>query len=718
MKLGISFFKKIFFLFLFLFPTIVLSSIDDYFPASPFPSPSNYGETGLLNMPNARLMNEGSLRFGISSSYPLEYTTIVASPFDWLEASYRYTEIENRLYSDTPAFSGNQSFKDKAFDLKIRIFKEKGFMPSIAVGLRDIAGTGVFSSEYLAMSKRLGRLDVTAGIGWGYLGLEGNIQNPLLSLHDSFKFRDSQVGQGGKFNLKDFYSGDRAALFFGLEYPFLKRGLSLKLEYDTTNPELDFPGRIPLNSESKLNMGLVYSAGNWLDISISLERGLQPRISFFLKGAYGERNIVSKNDKPLNVASLNEQQKEKISKNKDLLYRSLNLSLKEERLYLQAATLKEDKLEIVIAQDRFRSQPRALGRSIRIASSLTPDSINKIKAVAMNGDLEIGSIEVNKEEFKKGDKGRISVSEVLQVSLFEPPEVPAHHKRAEFQPTVRWPEIFWKMQPALNYQIGGPEAFFLGQLWWRTDVNMKIRRNLSLYTSLGVDIYNNFDKFNNPSASEIPHVRSDIQEYLSEGQNNISRFKFEYLWSPYKDIYTRFDAGMLENMFGGYGGEILYRPFDHNYAVGLTLHNVRQREYRQRFGFRDYKTTTGHLTFYNDWPKNISSSISVGKYLAGDSGVTLDLSRGFKTGFRVGVFATKTNLSAEEFGEGSFDKGFYFSIPTDVFYSYYQTGNIPFGLHPLTKDGGAKLLVNNSLYALLGETNKSSFIRDWFDIFD
>ena len=394
------------------------------------------------------------------------------------------------------------------------------------------------------------------------------------------------------------------------------------------------------------------------------------------------------------------------------------MSLKEERLYLQAATLKEDKLEIVIAQDRFRSQPRALGRSIRIASSLTPDSINKIKAVAMNGDLEIGSIEVNKEEFKKGDKGRISVSEVLQVSLFEPPEVPAHHKRAEFQPTVRWPEIFWKMQPALNYQIGGPEAFFLGQLWWRTDVNMKIRRNLSLYTSLGVDIYNNFDKFNNPSASEIPHVRSDIQEYLSEGQNNISRFKFEYLWSPYKDIYTRFDAGMLENMFGGYGGEILYRPFDHNYAVGLTLHNVRQREYRQRFGFRDYKTTTGHLTFYNDWPKNISSSISVGKYLAGDSGVTLDLSRGFKTGFRVGVFATKTNLSAEEFGEGSFDKGFYFSIPTDVFYSYYQTGNIPFGLHPLTKDGGAKLLVNNSLYALLGETNKSSFIRDWFDIFD
>ena len=44
--------------------------------------------------------------------------------------------------------------------------------------------------------------------------------------------------------------------------------------------------------------------------------------------------------------------------------------------------------------------------------------------------------------------------------------------------------------------------------------------------------------------------------------------------------------------------------------------------------------------------------------LAGDKGVTLDLSRRFKSGFTMGVFATKTNLSAEEFGEGSFDKGF------------------------------------------------------------
>ena len=83
----------------------------------------------------------------------------------------------------------------------------------------------------------------------------------------------------------------------------------------------------------------------------------------------------------------------------------------------------------------------------------------------------------------------------------------------------------------------------------------------------------------------------------------------------------------------------------------------------------------------------------------------------FNSGFTLGVFATKTNLSAEEFGEGSFDKGFYVSIPTQLFYSDFKTGVISFGLHPLTKDGAAMLNHrNHSLSSILGDTNKSSLI--------
>ena len=114
----------------------------------------------------------------------------------------------------------------------------------------------------------------------------------------------------------------------------------------------------------------------------------------------------------------------------------------------------------------------------------------------------------------------------------------------------------------------------------------------------------------------------------------------------------------------------------------------------------------------------VTSKLSIGKYLAGDKGITLDLSRRFKSGFALGVFATKTNLSAEEFGEGSFNKGFYISVPTYLFYDNYRSGNISFGLTPLTKDGGAMLIYHNALYGLLGDTNTNAIERDWENILD
>ena len=68
--------------------------------------------------------------------------------------------------------------------------------------------------------------------------------------------------------------------------------------------------------------------------------------------------------------------------------------------------------------------------------------------------------------------------------------------------------------------------------------------------------------------------------------------------------------------------------------------------------------------------------------------------------------------------KGSFDKGFYFSIPVKLFYSDYRTGSISFGLHPLTKDGGAILNQHNALFSILGDTNESTIKRDWKYIYE
>jgi len=700
----------------FLFSTQLSASLEDYYPYKLSSTSSNYGYTGLLEMPSGRFMEEGGLKFGISASYPNEYTFIVASPFPWLEAGYRYTEVKTAKYGPV-TYSGNQTLKDKAFDIKIRVLEESFYLPNVAIGLRDFAGTGLLSGEYIVGSKKFGLLDLSMGIGWGVLGADNNIRNPLISLDERFETRTGGHGFGGTFSTDTWFSGKRSALFGGLEYSFPKRGFNLKLEYDTSNPDLGLSGP-SVEVKSRFNLGLSRSLGDFIDLGLSFERGTQVRFTFVIKGNYGQKGLVPNLEPPKNVIPLNSKQKEQVVLNKQILYRSLNRSLKDERIYIQGATYDEETLDVVISQVRFRSYPRAAGRAARIASALAPDDVENINIFLMNGDIEFGSINLHRDEFDKAINKKSSNAELLAKSSINGIGRTPKYKQTDFKPTINFPEFLWSMSPALRHQIGGPEAFYLGQLWWKINSSIIFRRGLSLNTVLGIDLYNNFDEFYNQSQSQLPHVRSDIQDYLSEGKNNIARMRLSYIWSPYKDLFAKLDVGLLEEMFGGFGGEVYYRPFDSSFSAGLTVHKVKQRGFKQRFKFRDYETVTGHLGLHYDLPKEVHAQLLIGKYLAGDKGATLDLSRRFSTGFTLGIFATKTNLSAEEFGEGSFDKGFYFAIPTDLFYSSYQPGHISFGLHPLTKDGGAILNHQGSLFSLFGDTAKSSLLRDWKDILD
>ena len=152
MKKGYRFFGLI---LLALVSKHAYANIDNYYLYPIKSSPSNFGNTGILEIPNARFMGPANLRINFSSSYPFEYTSLTATPFSWFEATYRYAEIKNQKYGQS-FYSGNQSLKDKGFDLKLLLSNEKGLFPSIAMGLRDIAGTGLFSSEYLVATKKYG----------------------------------------------------------------------------------------------------------------------------------------------------------------------------------------------------------------------------------------------------------------------------------------------------------------------------------------------------------------------------------------------------------------------------------------------------------------------------------------------------------------------------------------------------------------------------------
>ena len=83
--------------FLLFFSSSLFSQINDYIYPNTDPSYSNYGGLGLIQSPNARFFDEGTLGFSWSHNKPYLRGSLIAYPFDWFEASFQYTDINNAL---------------------------------------------------------------------------------------------------------------------------------------------------------------------------------------------------------------------------------------------------------------------------------------------------------------------------------------------------------------------------------------------------------------------------------------------------------------------------------------------------------------------------------------------------------------------------------------------------------------------------------------------
>ena len=137
------------------------------------------------------------------------------------------------------------------------------------------------------------------------------------------------------------------------------------------------------------------------------------------------------------------------------------------------------------------------------------------------------------------------------------------------------------------------------------------------------------------------------------------------------------------------------------------------------FSFRDYDIVTGHLNLhYHHDRSSIDFLVKGGRFLAGDSGIYFDFSRRFSNGLKIGAFFARTDISKFEFGEGSFDKGFYFFVPVNIFSTKHRNGHVPFGLRPLTRDGAAWLLHSFQLWGVTDAASRNFLYREFGSFYD
>jgi membrane-associated phospholipid phosphatase len=646
----------------------------------------------------------GNFSASFSRTYPYTQANIFAQPFDWLETGFRYSTVSNRLYGPA-ALSGDQSYKDKSIDAKIRLWRESFYAPEVAVGFRDLAGTGLFSGEYVVASKRTGDFDWSLGMGWGYPGGRGNIRNPLGRLSPKFDTRTASIGQGGNFGFGSYFRGP-ASIFGGVQYQSPWERVVLKLEYDGN----DYQHEPQFNNQrqsSPFNFGVVYRAARSVDITASIQRGNTFTLGIAFHTQLDGMETPKPNDPPrVPVVSARPQgspdwsrTSRDIATQADWRVRRIEQRDRELRVTI-------DDPESVYLRDRLDKATSVLHRD-------APPTVDRFALSYRQRGLGVAEHVVDRDEWARQRTELLPGQTRREAVVARRPEspYPSPDPAALYEST---PPVF-EHGLGFDYQqtLGGPDGFVLFQISAIERAKLRIGNSTWLQGSIRLGLIDNYDKFKFTAPSNLPRVRTFLREYLTTSALTIPNLQATHVGKIGDNQFYSVYAGYLESMFGGVGAEWLYKAPGSRTAFGVDLNAVRQRSFEQDFGFRNYKVATGHATLYWDtgW-QDVQARLSVGRYLAGDFGATLDMSRAFRNGVTIGAFATKTNVSAAQFGEGSFDKGIYLSIPFDAMLTRSTNTIGNFVWKPLTRDGGAMLARANTLHGLTYTRNERTM---WFE---
>lgn len=655
------------------------------------PTVGDWGGVGLLQTPTARMRPAGAFGLSLSHSSPYTRLNVMGQPFDWMEAGFRYVDVSNRLYG--PQIAGNQSYKDKSFDVKLRVLSESAYLPEVAVGIRDLAGTGLFSSEYVVASKRTGNFDWSLGLGWGYVGGRGNLRNPLSALSPKFDTRTNNFGTGGDFSVTQYFRGP-TSLFGGVQWQSPWESLIFKAEYDGNDYQHE-PQNNNQTQRTPVNVGLVYRWSRFADVSLGLERGNTLLAGLTLHGQVNEIFIPKIGDPPRVPVA-----RGRPARSPDWAATARDIKTQSG---WQVSTVEKQGRELKLTVDdadavywRDRTD-----RATSVLHRDAPADVDRFRVVQRRRGVELAEFTVDRDAWTAERTEPVPPRARRASVMARPPYQP------DAQPGSGAMRLFEDKPPrfeaglGFGYQqiLGGPDGFLLYQLSAAERVKIRLRPDTWVQGTAALRLIDNFDRFDYTAPSNLPRVRTYQREYATTARLTVPNLQLTHVgqWSD-NHFYSLY-GGYLESMFAGTGAEWLYRPFGSRFALGLDVNQVWQRNFDQHFGLRDYSTLTGHATLYWDTGWNrVQFNLSAGRYLAGDRGVTVDVFRTFENGARMGAFFTKTNVSKEQFGEGGFDKGVYVSIPFDAFLTRSSGSDATFLWRPLTRDGGAKLARSVQLY--------------------
>jgi hypothetical protein len=661
------------------------------------------GATGLIDMPSGEAQKDATFSFSTSVVGPITRSTLSFQINERLSASFRF-----QTWRDWNAIvPGPASESDRSLDLRYQVLKEGTYVPALTIGLQDFTSQGLFSSEYIAATKNFGdRLKVTAGLGWGRLGSYGDIGTPFGSR--------PAISPTGRPNTDQWFRGD-AAPFAGVEYK-ISDSWTVKGEYSSDAYLLEDDTRGLLDRKSPFNFGIEYQHNPNMRFGVYSLYGSEVGLTFHVildpksrmaGGVMGAAPVPVK-ARPARAADPDAYDGGWVTQADagPILRKNLAKRLAVDGIAVEDIAYTATTVQVRIRNGRIDAGAQAVGRTARALSHVMPASVEVFEIVPVVNGIGASKITIRRSDLEGLEYTADNASLLRErITVTDAGPSPAYAIGDE----GLYPKFTWSLRPALR--LSEP---LKGDVGLRLSASYDFAPGLVLSGSVYKQLASNTD-LSTPSTSPLQPVRTDGSRYTEFGDPILERLTFAWYGRPAADVYSRVTVGYLERMHAGVSGEVLWKPVDSQLALGAELNYTRQRDTDGGLGFDeyDYDIVTGYVSAYYDFGNGFLGQLDVGRYLAGDVGATISVDRVFANGWRVGAFATVTDVSAADFGETGFDKGIRFTIPFNWALGTETRRGFGLTLRPGTGDGGARVEVDGRLYQSIRDYHTDGLDPDW-----
>lgn len=641
-------------------------------------------------MPSARIDPEGTFRFGFSNTDPYFAIWSSVSALPWLELSARYTRIDG-----VPGFPNNPgygAYKDKAFDAKFRLLPESRYLPELSVGAQDFTGTRLFKANYLALSKRLGDVDVTLGYGADRI-------------------------DGG---------------FGGLRYnPSWNPNLGFVAEYDATDYRNDFNATLSGADQRRggPTYALEYKFG-WIGTQLSYQHG-DVGANLYVSIPLQRREFIPKINEPKPYTKVTTQPTVEQWQQDPSYARRLARELDRQGFKNVYFALNSTVLEASLTHTRIRLIGRAVGRAVRTMLLLGPADLREIDITYTVDDVAVLTYRFTDLEtvrrYLAGTATREALDRSVQVTFTSPEyarrfrdgavllldrdgaeaPAPAGGEMLSVRHEHRFLSDFNFVPFKLDFFFNDPSGAFHYDTYSLLNYRKPFGDGWFLKGAARLTLFEDVSDVTQESNSLLPHVRSDIALYKREAKrvtmDSLLVNKYSLLG---RRVYGRWSAGYYEQMFAGTGGQLLYLPQQSNWAFDVTVDWLKQRAPGESFGFRDYSVVTALGGIHYRFPSvGITTTARVGRFLAKDDGVRFEFKRRFRSGVEIGAWYTVTNGN-DITGPGTpghpyYDKGIFMSIPLASMLTKDTQSRASLAIVDFTRDVGQMVVSPGDLYDLL-----------------